>query len=777
MLQSKSNWKYTKKASNAVTWLDDHDEFRKLSPIIKQLLLQRDLHSKEEVQQFLSPDVGNLHSPQKMASIEEATERVHRAIEENEKILIFGDYDADGVSSTTVMLKTLQELGANCDYYIPNRFTEGYGPNEAAFTEAYKRGFTLIITVDTGISAVHEADIAKQLGIDLIITDHHEAQHTLPDAYAILHPKCSPDYPFKELAGVGVAFKFAERLLGYFPKHLLEFVAIGTVADLVPLVDENRILVYHGLHALTNSNNPGIRALKKVCKIEGNVTEEDIGFSIGPRINAVGRLQDADLAVQLLMIDRVQEAELIAEEIQEINSQRQQIVNEIVIEAEEILGPDDLEGVIVVAKEGWNEGVLGIVASKLVRKYDRPAIVLTIKPETKQAKGSARSIPAFDLFSNCMNIRELFTSFGGHAQAAGMTLPLENLHLIRQKLSESILHDLSEEDFKQEIEISSNIPITDINIDLINDIAKLAPFGMKNPKPIFQVEEIPTEVRQIGSAKNHLKLQFKKESTLLDGVGFGMGELFHYISPKTPIKLVGELSINEWNGLKKAQIMVQDMQIDTWQLFDQRGRKHVDFLPYENQTILVLENEQKQYDKENCSSISYQTDVHSLTKVEVLYIRDLPEDLSQLKEIIEKTNPYNIHVCYTVEDSAYLKTFPQREEFIWYYALIKKQKTLDLKRNLQNLMQSKGWSKDRIIFMSNVFFELGFVTIKNGVIYLNPSPEKRDLSDSTLYSRYINQIEVEKTLYYSNYEVLKDWIENSCMSYLRTPKEEVIHGL
>src|SRR5699024_4997746 len=316
--------------------------------------------------------------------IQKAKERIMHAIETGERILVYGDYDADGVTSTTVLLETLEELGAYCDFYIPNRFSEGYGPNENAFRKAHEAGVGLIITVDNGIAGVHEAEVCKELGIDLIITDHHEIQETLPDAFAIIHPKCAPDYTFKELAGVGVAFKLSEYLLGYFPKQYLDLVAVGTIADLVSLTDENRILVHYGLRALTHTNRPGFIALKEITKIEGQVTEEDVGFLIGPRLNAVGRLQAADVAVDLLKADDVYEAKEIAEEIQELNAKRQKIVSNITKEAEQIvreMHPDSLPGVLVVSKEGWNEGVLGIVASKLVRTFDRPAIVMAKKPE------------------------------------------------------------------------------------------------------------------------------------------------------------------------------------------------------------------------------------------------------------------------------------------------------------------------------------------------------------------------------------------------------------
>lgn len=772
MLQSKANWKY--KTTQDKQWQDGELE---LSPIVKELLLQRDITSAEAAARFLSPDIKNLHNPSGITDMKKASDRVHDAIANKEKILIFGDYDADGVSSTTLMLKTLQELGADCDYYIPNRFTEGYGPNEAAFQTASENGFTLIITVDTGIASIVEADVAKHLGIDLIITDHHEPQESLPDAFAILHPKCSPDYLFKELAGVGVAFKFAQELLGYLPKQLLDLVAIGTIADLVPLVDENRILAYYGLHALTITNNPGIKALKRLCKIEGNVTEEDVGFLIGPRINAVGRLQDADLAVQLLMTDDPEVAAEIAEEIQSINLERQQIVSNIVEEAEKMVDPNVTKGVIIVAKEGWNAGVLGIVASKLVRKYDRPAIVLTILPDTNEVKGSARSIPAFDLFTNCMQIRHLFTHFGGHSQAAGMTLPLENMSQIQQELDVLISQQLTEDDFKQVIEISDIISVDDINEALINEIERLAPFGMKNPKPVFQIKEIPSDARQIGSARNHLKLQFKKDGAQMEGIGFGMGELYPHLSAHTALMVVGALGINEWNGNRKAQMIIQDMKIDDWQLFDHRGNKQLDILTYVNheQRDLIICNSKEQMTP-FAEQTTYDVDPITLSETDNLYLFDLPNDLKQLQEIVRITKPVNIHACFYVKDSTYLKVFPTRDEFKWFYALVHQRKAVDLKKEMNTILNAKGWSKDQIIFIAKVFAELKFVTIENGIVQINANPVKADLTEAMVYKQRLNQGHIEKILYYANYEELKQWF-TSCMDKLPSPEEELTYGL
>ncbi|MDY0408560.1 single-stranded-DNA-specific exonuclease RecJ [Paracerasibacillus soli] len=371
MLPSKSKWNFLK--IHEQDNFNGTDETLNMSPFLINLLMQRDVMTIEEAKKFLNPVIQDLHNPVQLHSIEKASERIVKAIEYGEKILVYGDYDADGVTSTTVMIEALRELGANCDFYIPNRFSEGYGPNEQAFQLAHEQGVSVIITVDNGIAAVQEAAVAKELGIDLIITDHHEVQDAIPDAFSIIHPKCSENYPFKELAGVGVAFKLAQYILGYFPEDLLDLVAIGTIADMVPLLDENRVLAFYGLQRLTTTRRPGLKALIKSCKIEGNVTEEDVGFLIGPRLNAVGRLQDATLAVELLLTDDEMEAEVIAEEIEQLNQERRNIVEKIVKEAEQSVDANDLPGVIVVAKPGWNQGVLGIVASGLLKSLiDQP---------------------------------------------------------------------------------------------------------------------------------------------------------------------------------------------------------------------------------------------------------------------------------------------------------------------------------------------------------------------------------------------------------------------
>ncbi|WP_163537861.1 single-stranded-DNA-specific exonuclease RecJ [Gracilibacillus sp. YIM 98692] len=778
MLSSQSNWTFTynEEKIEELAMLKGVD----LPDTLKKLLWQRGIRTEEEAEQFLYPSLDQLCDPASFSSIDRAISRVKQAIEQGESILVYGDYDADGVTSTAVMVEALRESGAMCDYYIPNRFTEGYGPNQEAFEEAYRQGFQLIITVDNGIAGIDEVELAQKRGMDVIITDHHEVQEQLPEAYAIIHPKCSDAYPFKELAGVGVAFKFATHLLGYFPKQFLDLVAIGTVADLVPLVDENRILVKHGLKTLTQTSRAGVKALKKLCSIEGTVSEEDIGFRIAPRLNAVGRLQDANLAVDLLLTQDPEEAEELSNYVQDLNTERQKIVGEITQEAIHILEENqNLEDqhVLVVAREGWNQGVLGIVASKLVQTYSRPAIVLTINPETLQAKGSARSIDAFDLFQNCMKVKELFTHFGGHAQAAGMTLPVDHIKELQQQLEDLAKSQLTSEDFKPQLNIDLRLNIQDMALELVKNLESFAPFGMGNPKPLFHLEGIPTEIRQIGATKSHLKLKFTSKGVQLDSIGFGLGDQYEQLAQQTTMEVVGELQVNEWNGIQKPQLLMKDMAVNDWQLFDFRGtskwKKQLDqqvrrsyYLKFQQDTVVPGINQ-----------ILQPSELIDMNEsIDSLYILDLPQQLNELTRVLEKIQVKRIYACFQLQQSNYFQSMPTREEFKWLYQLILKRGYFNYKKDAPKLSEFKGWKLEKIKFMFQVFHDLNFVTKESANIIPKNNPEKKDLTESALYQEMSDRMQVEEILYYSSYHQLKKWISEQ-MEKTQVPEEEMAYGL
>ncbi|OLO26201.1 single-stranded-DNA-specific exonuclease RecJ [Alkalihalophilus pseudofirmus] len=783
MLKSNKRWKLAQLEQDKVNLLMEE---LNLSPIVAKLLVLRGIDTVQAATRFLYKEEVSFYDPFLLDGMKEAVDRIKEAIVKNEKILIYGDYDADGVSSTCVMIYLMKELGANFNYYIPNRFTEGYGPNEAAFRQAKVDGYDLIVTVDTGISAVHEAEVAKEIGIDLIITDHHEAPPHLPDAYAIVNPKkpgCT--YPFKGLAGVGVAFKLAHALLEEVPSHLLDIVAIGTIADLVPLVDENRLLAKKGIEALQRTTKPGLRAIKKIAGIDGQtVNAEHVGFAIGPRINAAGRLDSADPAVELLTTDDEMVGKEIAEEIDQLNKERKAIVDEMAKEAiaqvETQFPPSD-NRVLIVGKEGWNPGVIGIVASRLVEKFYRPTIVLSLDREKGVAKGSARSIEGFDMFVNLSESRDILPHFGGHPMAAGLTMQIEHVEELRNRLNSQADRLLTEEDFIPITNVDLVATLDEISLDVINQLEELAPYGVSNPVPKVMIEEVNiAQIRRIGTDENHLKVLFEHEGTTLDGIGFQLGYLHPEINQAAKISAVGTISVNEWNGHCKPQIFLEDIQVNEWQLFDWRNAKklldNIQSLPLQKRTLIAFQR--STVDKLGLETIKDEICVHSFDLVDLegkyIILLDLPNSVKQLQELLsmKEGTPERIYSVFYQEDSNFFTTLPKREHFKWYYAFLTKKGAFDIKKYGQQLATHKGWSKNTVDFMTKVFFELDFVTINNGIISLHPTPSKKGLDESETYQRMTEQSKLEQQFLYSSYYELKLWFDQ-VIEQARKVKESV----
>lgn len=770
MLQPKTRWKHIRGNEELAQQLS---HTLQLSPVIASLLVHRGLHTEEEVTSFLHSERQSFHDPFLLKDMDRAVERIHTAVQNGEQILVYGDYDADGVSSTTVLMLALLELGADVEFYIPNRFTEGYGPNEAAFRWAQQAGFSLIITVDTGISAVNEAKLAKELGIDLIITDHHEPPPEIPDAYAIIHPRLKGGmYPFGELAGVGVAFKVAHALLGTVPEHLLDIAVIGTIADLVPLHDENRLLAIRGLEKLQQTKRPGLLALFQVANVQQHTaTEESVGFSLAPRINAVGRLEDAAPAVHLLLSEDMEEALELAQEIDSLNKLRQDIVQEITAEAIAMVEehyPPETNHVLVLAKEGWNVGVIGIVASRLVERFYRPTVILGIDSVKKIAKGSARSIEGFDLFANLSDCRDILPHFGGHPMAAGMTLDMDHVDELRKRLNELAAGQLSEQDLIPVKTVDAVCHLEDITLPVIEEIQQLAPFGVGNPKPRIQVENVSLEsIRPIGSDGSHLKVMFTNGQTRLDGIGFGLGSLAEHISPTARVSVIGELSINEWNNFRKPQVMIQDIAITEWQLFDWRSmrgfEKQLATLPRQYLNILYFDEtslEKLPQDYRRYATSAYVPDIQSgILQGQYTVLLDLPPSLEQLHNVLACGFPARIYAVLLSDADHTFSTVPTRDHFKWFYAFLRKKSPFSLAQHGEELCRYKGWSKDTVNFMTQVFFELEFVTIKDGVIFLSHLTQKRDLTESDTYRKKFEQLQVEKELVYSAYQQLKEMLE------------------
>lgn len=572
MRQANYDWKLSK-SEPSETFFQSIQQ-RNLSPFIGKLLWQRGYQKEEELEKFLNPKNQELHDPYLMYDMEKATSRIKEAVIKGEKILVYGDYDADGITSTTVMKETLELLGADVETFLPNRFVvHGYGPNKMVYQEKIASGVQLIVTVDNGVAGNEAVAYAQQAGVDVIITDHHELPTELPNAYAIVHPRHPQgDYPFPDLAGVGVAFKVATALLEDPPVEFLDLVAIGTIADLVSMTGENRTLVALGLETIRASERIGLQALFAESALTmKEVDETMIGFSISPRLNAIGRMGDPNPAVDMLATFDEGEAVIHAKKLNTINEERKSIVEKITQEAVAML--DETNQIHLLADPKWHEGVLGIVAGKIMSQTGKPTIVLTIK-EDGTAKGSGRSVDALNLYEMLDTMRDLFTFFGGHHAAVGLTMSKDNLKILQKRMNQYV--------FEQSIDLTKGATLVidevltpkDVTVDLIEELKLLAPYGTDNAIPNFLFRQTLAEnVKKIGTNQQHLKLTLVEGSDQLDVVAFGFGdqeqEWVH-----NPVDVVGKLSINEWNGRKKPQLMVTDFAVDGLQIFDWRSKHY-----------------------------------------------------------------------------------------------------------------------------------------------------------------------------------------------------------
>ena len=507
-----------------------------ISPILARLLVLRDIKTFNEAKQFFRPSIESLYDPFLMDQMESATTRVITALTTNQKICIYGDYDVDGTCATALLYMFLKELDANVEFYIPRRLEEGYGLSVAAIDSVKEKGTQLMIAVDCGITAIKETDYANQLGIDVIICDHHQPKEDIPKAFAVLDPlKPGCGYPFKYLSGAGVAFKLAQGLCERIgkrglPLKYLDLVALAGAADIVPLIDENRILVNEGLNQVNLNPRPGIEALIEMSRLQpGQLSSGQIVFTVAPRINAVGRLGDAERAVNLLIANNKKDAIKLAEVLETENYERRKIDVDTFEAAKEIVDTQidlDEDLAIVLHNENWHPGVIGIVASRLVEKYYRPSVLLTTIDGI--AKGSARSINGFNIYEALQKCDDLLLHFGGHQAAAGLAMELDKVEEFRTRLNEVLKSSITSEDLSEEISIDSKIRFSEITPKFLRILDQFAPFGPGNLRPVFISESVHVAnvPRIVGN--NHLVASFKQSGTdkVFDSIGFNLGD--HY---------------------------------------------------------------------------------------------------------------------------------------------------------------------------------------------------------------------------------------------------------
>ena len=736
----KYNWIYPNYDENFLKELESYS----ISKNIAKILNARNITDMPSVKKYFSDEYEEGYDPFLMHDMQKAVDRINEAIENEEKILVYGDYDADGITSTVLLVETLISMGANVSSYIPNRFEEGYGPNKEAFTKIINSGITLIITVDNGIAGVEEVDLASELGCDVIVTDHHKIQDTIPNAYAIIHPEHPEgNYPFKKLAGVGVAFKLAHALLEIFPDFLLDLVAIGTIADMVSITDENRIFVKQGLELINEDPRIGLKMLLELSGIDTKIDEQTVGFYIAPKLNSIGRMDSAKLGLSFLMAEDPVTARALAEQIEQYNIQRKQVTEEIVKDViSKIENSDKKQKNVIMVSGEYHEGVLGIVASNIVEKYQRPVFIMNEKDGI--LKGSARSIFDFNIYVAMNKISDLFVAFGGHTLAAGFSFEQDNFEKIEEFLDNEF------EEFKQnnDLKANKNIDIVtsleDISYQFLNSLDALKPYGMDFEKPTVLIENaMVLNKAYFGSEKQYLRLTIADEVGNLDCITFKDSVTFDKVEKNDIIDLLCNIDKNNFNGRTKLQAHIIDIHIKEFLFEDLR------FINYDIENIdkNCLKLSKHKDDKDN--NFYQYKDLDSLIdeEFEYIYLLDIPTSKEYLDKIINLKPKKVFLICeekqvlsdiYLVDKNRLIKLFN--------LILSTNNKQINVAQQLDKLLTALKTNVDSLKIMIQIFKELELINFVNNTIILNPDYKTVDLKKSSSFIRMEKIFEVENLL-------------------------------
>ena len=685
MITSTYDWKINTKEPDAGFFklAKEHG----LAETAAKIAYERGITTEEALEDFLKADLSHLHDPYLLHDMDKAVARIRQAIENYEQILVYGDYDADGMTSASIVKEALEMMGAEARVYLPNRFTDGYGPNESVYKYFIEQeGISLIVTVDNGVAGN---------------------------------------------AGCGVAFKLATALLETIPTEMLDLVAIGTIADMVSLTDENRIMVKVGLEILKTTERIGLQELLRISDVDPTtISEETVGFKLAPQLNALGRLDDPNPAIELLTGFDDEEAQAIALEINAKNEERKEVVQKIFDEAMTMV---DLEKPVqVLAKEGWHPGVLGIVAGRIMEQISQTVVVLNI--EDGLAKGSARSLESINIFHALDDHRDIFTAFGGHAGAAGMTLPEENLG----QLSDILCHYVYDNDIdtsaKNTLNLDEELQLSELSLDTIKSLEKLAPFGMDNKKPVFWLHDITvTQARTIGQNGAHLKFKVKQGKDSFDVVAFNKGNLLQEFQQAQGLELAVTLSVNVWNGQTTLQLMLEDARVDGVQLFDFRSKNMA--LP------------------EGVPTVEEAADTEP-----AVVLNTLPESVTELKEWFEGKDFQAIYFKNSIKEAYYLTGYGTREQFARLYKTIYQFPEFDVRYKLDELSHYLKIDKILLIKMIQIFDELDFVTIDNGVMTVNKEAEKREIEDSQIFQNLKRLVKFQELMALGTPQEIYDWL-------------------
>ena len=768
MIDAKFKWELADNASSAT--VDNLEKELGISRILATLLAQQGIDSTEQAKKFFEPSIEEIHDPTLLHDMDKAVERIEQAVEKQEQITIYGDYDADGITSTSLMYETLLSIGANVNYYVPNRFTDGYGPNMDAYQRLIDNGTQLFITVDNGVSGKNVIDKVMEAGVDVVITDHHELPADLPNAVAIVHPRYpGSNYPFPDLSGVGVAFKVAWALTGEFPVEELDLVAIGEIADVVNVTDENHALISYGIQQLRQGMRPGLAALMKLADIKANnLTDQDIGFGIAPRLNALGRIADANDGVKLLTSLDENESQKLAKEVDQANKERQNLVADIMKEAEEQANSsaNQQKKTLLIVGKGWHQGVLGIVASRIMNETGKPTIVAsTDQNNPTLIKGSGRSVDSFNLFNALEAHRELFTTFGGHPAACGLSFDQKNIVPLQIALEEEAVKQKFDPTVKQPLPIAMKLVPADVTQQLYNDIQRVAPFGPGNMEPVFELNNVKVvDVKTMGQEHQHLKFSIVSDKKNLTVVAFGQGNLATLLSaPTGQINLAVKVSLNEWRGKKSVQLMLEDLQINGTVIIDERTNKLTPQLFSSSDYYIVREPRLRENITPHVApgyTLSIEEAIKTDFSGQQVTLVDCPSSEEMLKRIFaeDEEEPATIRLLLYQRKSAYLAGLPTRNDFAQLYRFIYKQKELKWPMQAKAVSNHLKINMDRLNLMIQVFSEAGFVTIKDDVLKFNESTNKTDLTQTKRYQKQLAQYKVEQQLLFNDAATVANWL-------------------
>lgn len=761
--------------------------------LIKRLLFTRGIKTDEEIREFLNPLEIKLTHPKVFCDMEKCVERLSTAIDNGEKIVIHGDFDADGVTSTSLLYRTFKYLGADVNYFIPDREKEGHGFDTKALVKLMTQVKPkIIISCDCGISDVDAVNFLNSFKIDVIITDHHEAPEILPKAYGIINPKAP--YALDEslntkqiesltsLAGVGVAFKVAQALLEKYNKlefisEILPYVAVGTVADLVPLIGENRYFVTKGLDLISNGKHYGISRLLELAGYKGQITSEHVAFGIAPRINASGRLDTVDAALKVLISDNKQEIEMAIQSLNEFNKIRQELCQEIFAQADEMVKKEgNRNNAIILFNKDWHIGIIGIVASMLVEKYYKPTFLMTYSTETKQFRCSARSIEGISLYDTIAANSELLDGFGGHTMAAGLSFSEEkaSFEQVKAALNTTIKEMSQGKDLKPFINIDLELTPEDITIDLVEQISQLEPFGMNNPSPIFAIKNLKIkEKRLMGENKNHLRLNCIAGTSEFNCIRWKNGDV-SLVNGDT-LDIAFHPQINEFNGNTSVQLIIDDIHSEylkeeeitpKQKLYDHRKKTDIlpqvnDYLKNSKQNILVFAESKPVLDKLKPFTALYSNIItrDSLKECDALMIFDYPADKETFDKILNITNPSAIHFMnYEIkymDEEEFLKTVCKMMKFACHNNGGK----IELRRFASFL--GKSYKVFELLF--SIFEEAGLLTIK-------------EKTENYFIIDFSGTEDISKILHNEKYVILSEMLQE-CEEFQQNLLEDDIYNL